>query len=136
MAQILLLAGAAILGILGTAHLLFTFFTDNFLARDPHVTQAMQQSSPNLTPQTTMWRAWVGFNASHSLGMLFIATTYGVLAVRHMEMFYQNKSYGLLIAAIGLSYLVLARRYWFRAPFLGILAATLCFAAANVLVYF
>ncbi len=29
----------------------------------------MQQVSPVITRQTTMWKAWVGFNASHSYGL-------------------------------------------------------------------
>jgi hypothetical protein len=35
---------------------------------------------------------------------------------------------------LGLSYLVLARKYWFRIPFFGVLISTICFVAAAVLI--
>ena len=30
-----------------------------------------------------MWRAWVGFNATHSLGLILFGALYGYLATRH-----------------------------------------------------
>jgi len=68
MEKILIIIGASIFGILGTMHLLYTFFTNKFTARNQHVVEAMQSTSPVLTKETTMWKAWIGFNASHSLG--------------------------------------------------------------------
>ena len=64
--QVLLIAGASIFGVLGTLHLIFTFFTNKFDAYDSSVTEAMKNTSPVLTKDTTVWDAWIGFNASHS----------------------------------------------------------------------
>lgn len=61
MAQILLIVGAAIFGVLGTIHLLYTFFSNKFDARDTSVSEAMKQTSPVLTGETSMWDAWIGF---------------------------------------------------------------------------
>lgn len=133
--QVLLITGAAIFGVLGTIHLLYTFYTDKFMARNREVTDAMKKTSPVLTSQTTMWRAWIGFNASHSLGAIFISVIYIVLAVQHMEVLYQNKIFITLTVIIGLSYLYLAKQYWFRIPFTGILLATCCFIFSALLIY-
>lgn len=69
-AQILLITGSSILGVLGTVHLVYTFYSKKFYAVDRTVTEAMKKSSPRITDETTMWDAWVGFNASHSLGVV------------------------------------------------------------------
>lgn len=123
--------GAAIFGVLGTAHLFYTFFTRRFDPRDPACGAAMRATSPRLTGQTTMWKAWVGFNASHSLGAIVFATIYLVLAIRHPALLRESPFFVLLALANGLAYLALARAYWFRTPFIGIMAATVCFAVAT-----
>ena len=41
----------------------------------------MKQTSPVLTKDTTVWDAWVGFNASHSIGAMLVAAFYIPLAV-------------------------------------------------------
>lgn len=35
------------------------------------VIELMKESSLAITKETNMWRAWVGFNISHGIGMLF-----------------------------------------------------------------
>ena len=126
MEQILIITGAAIFGLLGLAHLLMTFFTHNFDAFDSDVTEAMKGTSPVLTKETSMWNAWIGFNASHSLGAIIVAAVYIPLAAFDMAVISQNIYYSILLAVISLSYLVLAFRYWFKVPFLGIAIATVC----------
>ena len=81
--QILIVVGAGIFGLLGTLHLIYTFWGTAFEARDPSVTDAMKSSSIKLTPDTSVWLAWVGFNASHSLGAMIFAGIYIPLAIAH-----------------------------------------------------
>jgi len=133
MAQILIVVGAAIFGVLGAIHLLYTFFTNKFEAYDPSVTAAMKGTSPLLTKETTVWKAWVGFNASHSLGAMLVAAVYVPLAVWHIDLVASSRWFSLLPVGVGLSYLVLARKYWFKVPLVGVLLSTLCFAAAAAL---
>ena len=133
LSQLLLLAGASIYGVLGTSHLVFTFFTDHFKARDPTVVAAMQGTAPRLTKATTMWKAWIGFNASHSLGAMLFAAVYLLLALGHMDVLAASPSLLILAVVTSLAYLVLAWRYWFAIPLVGILIATLCFGLATVL---
>ncbi len=134
--QLLLIAGAAILALLGTIHLVYTFFTNKFDTHDPAVGEAMKTTSPILTKETTVWKAWVGFNASHSLGAMLIGAFYIPLAISHMEIIRASWWFSLLPMIIGLSYLILAQKYWFSAPFRGILFATISFIAAALFINF
>ncbi len=132
--QTLLIIGATVFGILGTAHLLFTIFTNKFNAFDKTVTKAMKNTSPVLTKETTMWDAWVGFNASHSLGAMLITAFYVPLAVTNMAFIRESLWFSILPVIIGLAYLVLAKKYWFKIPFIGILISTACFTGAAILI--
>ena len=134
MAQILFIIGASIFGVLGTIHLIYTFFTNKFDAYDPLVTASMKSSSPVLTKETTMWNAWVGFNASHSLGAMLIAGFYIPLTISYFSIIQESYWFSLLPIVIGFSYLFLAKRYWFKIPFLGVFIATLCFIGAGLLI--
>ncbi len=132
--QILLIIGAAIFGILGTAHLLFTFFTNKFNAFDKSVTEAMKSTSPVLTKETTMWHAWIGFNASHSLGAMLVAAFYIPLVVTNMAFIRESMWFSILPVFIGVAYLLLAKKYWFKIPFIGIFISTICFTGAAILI--
>jgi hypothetical protein len=133
--QILLIIGAAIFGVLGVLHFYYTFFTTMFMTRDRKVAEAMKKTSPLLTKQTTMWDAWIGFNGSHSLGAIIIGVFYILLATTHMEVIRETKGFVLLAVLIGVSYLVLAKKYWFRIPLIGISIATFCFLSSAILIY-
>ncbi len=132
--QVLLVTGASILGLLGTIHLVGTFFTNMFDPHDPKTGEAMKQTSPMLTKDTTMWDAWVGFNASHSLGPMIFAAIYIPLAAWHMDVIEGQAWFAVLPVLIGISYTALAMRYWFRVPLAGISLSTVCFAAAAILI--
>ncbi len=132
--QILLIVGATIFGTLGAIHLVYTFFSNRFNASDRTVTQAMKDTSPVLTKETTMWNAWVGFNASHSLGAMLVTAFYVPLALTNMEIIRETEWFSILPVVIGLLYLVLAKIYWFKIPFIGILMSTACFIGAAILI--
>lgn len=73
---------------------------------------------------TTMWRAWVGFNFSHSLGLLIFGL--GCIAVGlALPSLALPKAALLVPVGIGAIYSLLAVRYWFRAPAIGVAAGTL-----------
>ena len=134
MAQILIIIGASIFGILGTIHLLYTFFTNKLDPYDSSVTRAMKDTSPILTKETSIWNAWVGFNASHSLGAMLVAAVYIPLGTFYFYIIQQSVWFSFLPVLIGLSYLILAKIYWFKIPFFGVLISTICFAGAALLV--
>lgn len=110
---------AGIVGSLGAAHLLMTFWGPKLLPRDRELVKSMDSVSPVITRQTTIWRAWLGFNASHSLGAILFGLIYGYLALVHGEVLFTSpflQAVGLIFLA---SYVVLAKVYWFTTPLLG-----------------
>ena len=130
--QILIAVGAAVFALLGTIHLVYTFFTDNFEARDAAVSAAMKATSPVLTRRTSIWNCWIGFNASHSLGVLLFGVIYLVLALGHISVLRDSPTLTWLPVATGAAYMALARRYWFINPLVGVSIATACFLAAAI----
>lgn len=75
-----------------------------------------------------MWRAWIGFNFSHSLGLLLVGAL-GVWAGCRIKMLPVGIMMPVL-TLIGCAYEVLALLYWFWIPALGVAVGTGCFAAA------
>jgi hypothetical protein len=133
LSQILIFASAAIVCTLGAIHLIYTFASDKFLPRDLAIAQQMKQVAPVISKQTTMWRAWIGFNASHSLGAILFGVVYGYLAMVHFQFLLQAK-FLLLVGALFLgSFVLLAKRYWFTIPFVGITISTVLFLAGSAL---
>lgn len=136
LAQILIAFGAVLMGILGAIHIFHTFFTNKFDARDAATLAAMKATSMVLTRRTSLWNAWIGFNASHALGILLFAATYLVLAIGHISVLRESPALTWLPVVGGASYMALASRYWFRTPFAGATIATACFLAAAVALSF
>ena len=95
----------------------------------------MKEVSPVLTRGTTMWKAWVGFNASHSYDAILFGLVYGYLAVAQSALFFQSPFLllvGLLLLA---GYAVLGKVYWFSVPFHGIVLSTALYVAALVITW-
>ena len=134
-AKILWLSGSAIFLILGTLHLYYTFFTGKFNARNKMVITGMKDTSPVLTGETTMWNAWIGFNASHSAVAIFIGLINILLAAQYFPVLQNSVLIILLNIVTVLFYCWLAKKYWFRVPFTGILIATGCFVVASIVIY-
>jgi hypothetical protein len=126
----LIAASAAIILFLGLAHLLFTFYGPSFKPRDRDLQQRMRDVSPVISRETTMWNAWVGFNASHSFGAILFGAVYGYLALMHSAFLFRSGFLLTLGLVLLCSYLWLAKRYWFRIPFRGILLAVALYALA------
>ena len=126
----LIAASAAILLLLGLVHLLYTFYGSKLLPRDCELITRMQETHLTLTRETTVWKAWIGFNASHSFGAILFGAVYGYLSMVHSTFLFQSTyllSLGLLLLC---GYVFLAKRYWFSIPFRGILLATVLYMLA------
>jgi hypothetical protein len=131
-APYLLAGSAAIAFLLGLLHLLYTFHGSKLWPRDAELRERMSNISPIITRETTMWKAWVGFNASHSFGAILFGVIYGYLALMHPEFLFDS----LFLLAVGLvllgGYAFLARRYWFSVPLRGILLSLALYALALI----
>lgn len=130
--QFLMTASALVIALLGSIHLLYTFRGNRLYPRDTHLERQMQVVSPVLTNQTTMWNAWVGFNASHSYGAIFFGLIYGYLALEHDELLFHSHYLLLVGLALLVGYVVLAKKYWFTIPLIGIGLSTALYVAAFV----
>src|SRR6267154_4707691 len=89
--------------------------------------------SPVLTRQTTMWKAWVGFNASHSYGAILFGLVYGYLAVAHGSFLFQSPFLLLIGLCLLAGYVFLGKVYWFSVPFRGIVLSTVLYVASLVI---
>jgi hypothetical protein len=127
------IAGSLPFIILGGIHLLYTFFTNKFSSRNKLVDEEMKISFPILTKETTMWKAWVGFNASHSSGAIYIGLINLYLSVKYFTIV-TNPVFLFLNIVTVLFYLWLAKKYWFSTPFKGILIAACCFVTAAIII--
>ncbi len=80
-----------------------------------------------------MWKAWIGFNASHSYGAMLFGLVYGYLALAHAPFLFASP----FLLAVGLvllgGYGLLGWQYWFSVPFRGIALATALYVAALLL---
>ena len=127
-------SGSLIMLILASIHLFYTFFTNKFNSRNETVMSEMKKSNFILTKETTFWKAWIGFNASHASGVLFIGIVNFYLSFKHFELLRTNDFLPLFsIATMGF-YAWLANRFWFRIPFLGILITLICYTASYILI--
>jgi hypothetical protein len=132
-ARILMVLSASMVFALGAIHLVYTFRGPALTPRDPALQVGMNQISPVITEETTMWRCWVGFNASHSMGLILFGLVFGYLAFFHRQLLFE--SVFLLVAGLAMlaGLLVLCKVYFFSAPLTGIGMALACYVASIVL---
>jgi hypothetical protein len=127
--------GGAIFAALGLLHGAFTLADlrrpRRLVPSNPALKAAMQASGVRLAGTgTTMWRAWIGFNLSHSLGAVVFGL--GVVAAGLPG---QGASavVAWLPSVIGAAYLGIGLGCWFKVPNAGIAIACACFMAGALL---
>lgn len=129
-ASLLVATSAGILLTLGCLHLLFTFHGPKLLPRDPELRARMQAVSPVITRETTIWKTWIGFNASHSLCAIQFGLVYGYLALWRPDWLFGSPFLlGFGFALLG-SLVWLGWRYWFSTPFRGLALAWIGYGLA------
>lgn len=123
---------AAIIFALGSIHFVYTFWGPKLTPRDPALQARMREVSPVISRETTMWKTWIGFNASHALGALLFGLIYGYLALVHPELLFKSGFLlGVGFCTLGV-YVFLGKAYFFRVPFAGILAAFVAYLLSLV----
>jgi hypothetical protein len=126
----LVAASAAIILLLGLIHLLYTFRGNKLHPRDSALEARLKEVSPVITRETTMWKAWIGFNASHSYGAILFGLVYGYLALFQGPTLFASTFLLLLGLALLIGYVFLGKVYWFSVPFRGIVLSTALYVTA------
>ena len=89
----------------------------------------MKEVHPVISKQTTIWRAGLGFHASHSLGAILFGLMFGYLAMLHPTVLFESN----VLLALGFAYLAamtaLAKLYWFSVPFRGVALSLVLYVA-------
>ena len=131
-AKLLMALSASIMLTLGVVHLVYTFWGPNLTPRDAALQISMRETSPVITTETTMWRCWVGFNASHSMGLILFGLIFGFLSLAHGQLLFRSP----FLLAVGLTmlggYVVLCKVSFFSVPLTGVSISLACYLASIV----
>ena len=116
------------LGILHTVYTIAdTYNPKKLIPYKSDVMGLMKESTLAITKETNMWRAWVGFNISHGIGILFFSVTYLYLSISYISLLESSLFFMSAAPIISLTYLVLSKKYWFSIPTIGSAIGLLCF---------
>jgi hypothetical protein len=124
---------AGIVFTLGVLHLAYTFWGTKLTPRDPALQISMSQISPVIAKDTTMWRCWMGFNASHSMGLVLFGLVFGYLALAHSQLLFQSPFLLIVGPAMLGGLVVLCKVYFFSVPLTGINISLACYVASIAL---
>jgi len=131
--KLLMVLSASIVLTLGVVHFAYTFWGTKLTPRDPALQISMSQISPVITKETTIWRCWVGFNASHSMGLILFGLVFGFLALAHGQLLFHSPFLLVIGLAMLVGFVVLCKVYFFSVPLTGISIALACYVASIVL---
>ena len=126
-ASLLVAASGTIVAVFGLLHVLFTFRGRRLFPRDDALRARMHEVAPVITHETTMWKAWLGFNASHGLGLVLFGVLYADLALEHAALLFGSAFLLTLGFAALCAWLVLAKLYFFSVPLRGVALATVLY---------
>jgi hypothetical protein len=123
-----LIAAGAIFCLFGLLHAIYTLGDivrpRRLAPSDPDLVGRMKSSGLRLSKdRTNMWDAWLGFNLSHSLG----AVVFGAVCMTA-----SSKPFLACLAVVSFIYLIVAIRFWFYVPAIGIAIAVACLLGAWV----
>ena len=133
MARYLYILGSIPFLLLGGLHFVYSLMDTvtprKIVPRDRALIPQMEASALRITAETNVWRAWLGFNLSHGLGVFFFGFVYLALAAQSFALL--QAAPALLFAApvIAIVYLVLSVKYFFRVPAMGSAVGAVCFLA-------
>lgn len=135
LAQTLWLIGSGIVLTLGSLHLLYTLFTRRLYPKNESLVLEMKRVRPVLTNETTMWKAWVGFNCSHSIGAIYFGIANLYLGVFDYYLIISDTFFVILNFSVAFSFCVLGWKYWFRIPLIGMSLCLVCYLASIACFY-
>jgi hypothetical protein len=136
MVTLLLALGGAVFLLLGFGHGALTIRDlskpSTFTPPDENLRFAMQASSVKIHPTANLWRAWMGFNLSHALGVVVFGGSLFAIALFDVELFSQHPALRFAVPLVGVAYVALSKFFWFRDPLIGTILGTGLLAAASL----
>ena len=129
-AVVLMTLSAAIVFALGLLHVVYTFWGTKLTPRDPALRNRMGEVPLVIARETTMWQAWVGFNASHGMGAMLFGLVYGFLAMAHGDLLFQSPFLLVVGLAMAGGLFALGKLYWFSIPAAGTGISLACYVAS------
>lgn len=138
-AQAWFIAGTIPLILAGGGHalvaLMDTVRPTYFTPKDASVRPAVEGTTIRLGGRAapSMWRAWLGFNISHGLGVFAFGLLLLSIAIQNFKLVEQIDVIQPLSIAFPAIYLVLALRFWFYGPVIITITSMACFILAAVL---
>lgn len=106
-----------------------------FTPPDAALRQAMQESSVRFHPNINLWKAWLGFNLTHSLGLIFFGGAFlhvGIFEPKIFAALPLAQAVAVLVSAI---YSVISLKFFFSKPAIYSAAGLICFLTAAGLAY-
>jgi hypothetical protein len=130
-------AGAVLPVLLGTLHgsltLLDALAPRFFTPVDDQVRLAMARTSVRLTARMRLWPAWLGFNFSHSLGLVCFGLSLLLISSLQPELVLGFTPLSALAAGASVAYFALAVRFWVHIVAFGAALSFACVATSVLL---
>ena len=139
MFQLFVILGSGIYVLLGLLHGFYTLQDVRrpryLVPRDAEVLSAMRETSVVLNAEINLWRAWLGFNFSHSLGLLVFGGAVLCSGVFYSSWFENSKLLQICAILVSAAYVFLSLKFLFSKPAVFTGAATICFVLAAIIPY-
>ncbi|TDT98205.1 hypothetical protein EDD99_6423 [Streptomyces sp. 846.5] len=139
MARLLIIAAASVFLLLGVVHGALTLADlknpVSFTPPDPALREAMQRSSIRLNPDINLWKAWLGFNLTHSLGLVLFGAAYLYGGVFKPDAFAGSTLLQAVAVLVSAIYLVVCLVFFFPTPAIAAAVGLACFVAATGLAH-
>lgn len=119
----MVILGATVIALLGFVHAWFTLRSTPtggpMMPIDASVKEAMSvEGGLGIAPElrTTLYKAWIGFNLSHSLGLVVVGFLIGLPVVVQASVPFDNWSWLVCALVLPWLYLWMSVRFWFAKP--------------------
>jgi hypothetical protein len=141
MSAILFIVGTIPFALLGSVHIVLTLRDLSrptyFRPSDETLIPLLQASSVMVLTRApagqTMWRAWLGANLTHGLGLLAFALVPLAVALHDTALISGITILRPLCSIIALAYVIIAWRFWFLPVTIATAIGLVCFIAATLI---
>ena len=106
--------GSFTLMIMGILHLYGTLFTPFMHPRNEKLIPEMKRATLKITDKLTLWKSWIGFNATHGAGVIFLGVSNLYVNWKYREILQHDLILPTLTIVIVSFYCWVAWKFWFK----------------------